>query len=122
VESSARGARPPVRRALAAAAGVAAAALGAVVLLTGGDPEPSAARAVPHALSALEAETWLELRFGGPSDAETTAVRCPRPIERGRIVRCELRYADGIPRALLVRLSPRGELQADVPYPATLRR
>ena len=64
----------------------------------------------------------LELRFGGPSDDETAAVRCPRPIERGRIVRCELRYVDGIARAMLVRLSSGGELEADVPYPATLRR
>jgi hypothetical protein len=27
-----------------------------------------------------------------------------------------------IPRAMLVRLTPRGELEADIPYPATLRR
>jgi hypothetical protein len=112
----------PGGRGVAAALGVAVAAAAAVVLLNGGDDEPSAARAAPLAVSALEAEMRLELRFGGSSDDETAAVRCPRDIERGRIIRCELRYADGIARAMLVRLSPRGELEADVPYPATLRR
>jgi hypothetical protein len=112
---------PRIRRALLAAAGAAVAALAAVVLVSGGGDEPSAAVGRPAAVSALEAEMLLELRFGGPSDEETTAVRCPGPIERGRIVRCELLYADGIPRAVLVRLTPRGDLEADIPYPATLR-
>jgi hypothetical protein len=120
--AAAHGARPSVRRALLAAAAVAVAALAAIVLLSGGEDEPSAAVGGPAGVSALEAEMRLELRFGGPSDGETTAVRCPGPIERGRIVRCELLYADGIPRAVLVRLTPRGELEADIPYPATLRR
>jgi hypothetical protein len=120
--AAAHGARPSVRRALAAAAGVAVAVLAAVLLVSGGDDEPSAAVGRPAAVSALEAEMLLELRFGGPSDEETTAVRCPGPIESGSIVRCELLYADGIPRAVLVRLTPRGDLEADIPYPATLRR
>ncbi len=73
-------------------------------------------------MAAPEAERRLELRFGGVQDDETAAVRCPRRIEPGSIVRCELRYLDGVARAMLVRLSPRGELEADIPYPATLRR
>jgi hypothetical protein len=88
-----------------------------VVLVAGRDPPPPEPQPVP----ALEAERRLELVYGGPSDDETAAVRCPRAIEPGRTTRCELRYRDGIARALLVRLSPRGELEADVPYPATLR-
>lgn len=89
----------------------------AVVLVAERDAQPSPPAPVP----ALEAERRLELRYSGSSDDERAAVRCPRPIELGRTIRCELRYRDGIPRALLVRLSPRGELEADVPYPATLR-
>jgi hypothetical protein len=118
-----RGALRPARRrgALALAAALVAAAA-AVALLAGRDAAPPAADARPAPVPALEAERRLELRFGGRSDDETSAVRCPRRIEAGRIVRCELRYADGIPRAMLVRLSPRGELEADIPYPATLRR
>jgi hypothetical protein len=76
----------------------------------------------PAPVSAFEAELRLELRFGGHGDDETTAVRCPHRIEPGRLVRCELRYPDGIARAMLVRLTPSGELEADIPYPATLRR
>jgi hypothetical protein len=104
------------------ALGLGIAAAGTVALLSGGETEPRAAGAAPGAVSALEAEMRLELRYGGPNDNETTAVRCPASIEPGRVVRCVLRYRDGIPRAMLVRLSPRGELEADVPYPATLRR
>jgi ribosomal protein L40E len=89
----------------------------AVALIAERDAQPRPPTPVP----ALEAERRLELRYGGPSDDETAAVRCPRPIEPNRTIRCELRYRDGVPRALLVRLSPRGELEADVPYPATLR-
>jgi hypothetical protein len=121
---AARGRPPAARRILAAALGIAVFAAASVVLLSDGDaePEPSAAGGGPAAVPALEAEMRLELRYGGPGDNEATAVRCPRSIEPGRVVRCVLRYPDGIPRAMLVRLSPRGELEADVPYPATLRR
>jgi hypothetical protein len=116
-------ARAPGRRTLAAALGVAIAAAAALVLLRGGeDTEPRAAGDRPAAVSPLEAEMRLELRYGDETDDETAAIRCPKPIEPGRVVRCELRYADGIPRAMLVRLTPRGELEADIPYPATLRR
>ena len=103
---------------MAALGAAAAAAALAVVLVAERDAQPQPASPVP----ALEAERRLELRYGGPSDDESAAVRCPRPIEPGQTIRCELRYRDGVPRALLVRLSPRGELEADVPYPATLRR
>jgi hypothetical protein len=115
--------RLPARRARAAALGVAIAAAAAFVLLSGGeDTEPRAAGGRPAAVSPLEAEMRLELRYGDETDDETAAIRCPKPIELGRVTRCELRYADGIPRAMLVRLTPRGELEADIPYPATLRR
>jgi hypothetical protein len=95
-----------------------------VILFTGGSSgsptHPAAAGQGPAAgVSAFEAELRLELRFGGHGAAE---VRCPYRIEPRRLVRCELRYSDGIARAMLVRLTPSGELEADVPYPATLRR
>jgi hypothetical protein len=96
-----------------------------VMLFTGGAPSStvSPARAgPPAAVSAFEAELRLELRFGGHGDDETTAVSCPYRIEPRQLVRCELRYADGIARAMLVRLTPSGELEAAIPYPATLRR
>jgi hypothetical protein len=98
------------------AAMASAAVAGVLIVDRDAEPEP------PAPVPALEAERRLELRFGGASDDETAAVRCPRAVDPGRIVRCELRYPDGIPRAMLVRLSPRGELEADIPYPATLRR
>jgi hypothetical protein len=107
--------RPPASVFALAAGGVAVAI--AVALIAGRDSPPRPPQPVP----ALEAERRLELRYGGPSDDETAAVRCPRAIEPERTIRCELRYRDGIARALLVRLSPGGELEADVPYPATLR-
>jgi hypothetical protein len=96
-----------------------------VMLVAGGDRSSPVAptRAGPPApVPALEAERRLELRFGGESDDETAAVRCPYGIEPRQLVRCELRYADGIPQAMLVHLTRRGELNADIPYPATLRR
>jgi hypothetical protein len=108
-----------------AAVGLTGAAAVLVVILLAAGPdgsEPTAAPPPPAPVPALEAERRLELRFGGMSDDETAAVRCPRRIEPGRTVRCELRYADGIERAMLVRLSPGGWLEADVPYPATIRR
>jgi hypothetical protein len=76
----------------------------------------------PTPISALEAERRLELRFGDASDDETAAVRCPHRIEPQRRTRCELRYRNTAPRAILVRISPRGELDADVPDLATLKR
>jgi hypothetical protein len=96
-----------------------------VMLFTSGSPGSSARPAqegAPASVSAFEAELRLELRFGGHGDNEAAAVRCPSRIEPRLLVRCELRYADGIARAMLVRLTPSGELEADVPYPATLRR
>jgi hypothetical protein len=88
----------------------------------GGSPVGPARAAPPAPVPALEAERRLELRFGGESDDETAAVRCPYRIEPRQLVRCELRYPDGIARAMLVRLTGGGELEAVIPYPATLRR
>jgi hypothetical protein len=99
-----------------------------IVLIVGEDPPPPAATPVPvlppppTPISALEAERRLKLRFGGASDDETAAVRCPHRIEPGRRTRCELRYRHTAPRAILVRVSPRGALDADVPDLATLKR
>jgi hypothetical protein len=96
-----------------------------VMLFTGGRAGSSLSpprAGPPAAVSAFEAEMRLELRFGGRGDDEIAAVRCPRRIEPRQVMRCELRYADGIARAMLVRLTPDGELEAAVPYPATLRR
>jgi hypothetical protein len=111
---------------VALAAAVAAVAAVFVVLFAGGwDGSPAAGPArtgPPAAVPALEAERRLELRFGGQSDDETAAVRCPYRIEPRQLVRCELRYADGIARAMLVRLTPSGDLDAAIPYPATIRR
>ncbi len=112
---------------MALATSVTAAGAVVVVLFTGGGggspASPASAQARPPApVPALEAERRLERRFLGESYDETAAVRCPYRIEPGQLVRCELRYADGIPRAMLVRLTPSGELDAAIPYPATLRR
>jgi hypothetical protein len=93
-------------------------------LFTGGgsgSPVSPAHAGPPAPISALEAERRLEARFGGQDD-ESAAVSCPYRIEPRQLVRCELRYADGIARAMLVRLTPTGELDAAIPYPATLRR
>jgi hypothetical protein len=114
-----------LRRSAAGAVAVGISAVAAAILLIAGGDAPPPAPAEPRAptpVPALEAERRLELRYGGPSDDETAAVRCPGRIAPGRTTRCELRYRDGIARALLVRLSAGGELEADVPYPATLRR
>ena len=111
-------------------AAVAAATAGATALLTGGNEParrtvPVADRAFPRRppspVPALEAERLLELRYGGTADDEPAEVACPHRIDPNATIRCVLRYRDGVPRALLVRLSPRGDLEADVPYPATLR-
>jgi hypothetical protein len=110
---------------LALAAAVGAMAVVLVVLFTGDGSGslPSPARAGPPApVPALEAERRLELRFAGHGDDETAAVRCPYRIEPRQLVRCELRYSDGIARAMLVRLRRDGELDAAIPYPATIRR
>jgi hypothetical protein len=109
------------------AAAIAAVAAVVVMLFTGGgggggSPAAPSQAAPPAPVPALEAERRLELRFGGESDDETAAVRCPYRIEPRQLVRCELRYADGIARAMLVRLTPSGELDAAIPYPATIRR
>ncbi len=93
---------------------LALAAMGAVatiVLIADEDAPPPAATPVPvlppppTPISALEAERRLELRFGGASDDETAAVRCPHRIEPERRTRCELRYRNTAPRAILVRIS-----------------
>jgi hypothetical protein len=119
----------PSRRVLAPAAAVLAAA-GVLALVAGADDPPARTvpvsdrdfpRRLPSPLPARDAERLLELRYGGRSGDTAAAVRCPHRIDPEGIVRCELRYSDGVPRALLVRLSPRGELEADIPYPATLR-
>jgi hypothetical protein len=110
---------------VALAAAVAAVGAVLVMVLTGGaggSPVGPARAAPPAPVPALEAERRLELRFGGESDDETAAVRCPYRIEPRQLVRCELRYPDGIARAMLVRLTGGGELEAVIPYPATLRR
>jgi hypothetical protein len=113
---------------LARTALAALAAVATIVSIADEDAPPPAARPVPvlppppTPISALEAERRLELRFGRASDDETAAVRCPHRIEPERRTRCELRYRNTVPRAILVRLSPRGELDADVPDLATLKR
>jgi hypothetical protein len=110
--------------ALALGTAVAAVAFVLVVLFTGGSSDSSvsphrAGHGPPAAVSAFEAELRLELRFGAYG---ATEVSCPYRIERRQLVRCELRDSDGIARAVLVRLAPDGELEAAIPYPATLRR
>jgi hypothetical protein len=109
--------------ALALGTAVAAVAFVLVILFSGGGSgssvSPPRAGGPPAAVSAFEAELRLELRFGAYG---ATEVSCPYRIERHQLVRCELRDSDGIARAVLVRLAPDGELEAAIPYPATLRR
>jgi hypothetical protein len=106
---------------VALASAIAAVVAVLVVLFSsgaGGSPADVERAPPPAPVPAPEAERRLELRFGG----EPAAVRCPYPIEPRQLVRCELRYADGIERAMLVRLTPSGALDAAIPYPATIRR
>jgi hypothetical protein len=105
-------------------AAVAAVVAVVVMLFSGGGGSPAdVERAGPPApVPALEAERRLELRFGSMSDDETAAVRCPYRIQARQLVRCELRYADGIARAMLVRLAPSGALDVAIPYPVTMTR
>jgi hypothetical protein len=104
------------------------ATIAGIVLIVDEDAPPPAATPVPvlppppTPISALEAERRLELRFGGASEDETAAVRCPHRIEPGRRTRCELRYRHTAPRAILVGVSPHGALDARVPDLATLKR
>jgi hypothetical protein len=110
---------------LALGAGVCAVAVVLVMLFTSGPSTSSVSSAQagsPRPVSAFEAELRLELRYGGRGDNEVAAVSCPYRIEPGQLVRCELRYEDGIARAVLVHLTASGRLEADIPYPATLRR
>jgi hypothetical protein len=99
-----------------------------IALIADKDAPPPAAKRVPilppppTPISAPEAERRLELRFGGASDDETAAVRCPHRVEPLRRTRCELRYRHTAARAVLVRISPRGNLDADIPDVATLKR
>lgn len=104
------------------AAGSAAAVVIGLVLMTRGDESPSVRAGPPAPVPALQAERVLERRFGRAADDETAAVRCPYRIEPRQLVRCELRYADGIARAMFVWLTRSGNLGAEIPYPATLRR
>jgi hypothetical protein len=103
-----------------------AAVVAVVVMIVGGGAGGSPADVErgrpPASVPALEAERRLELRFGGMSDGETAAVHCPYRIEPRQLVRCELRYADGIARAMLVRLAPSGTLDVAIPYPVTMMR
>jgi hypothetical protein len=106
----------------------AVAAVATSVLTADEDAPPPAATPVavlpppPTPISAPEAERRLELRFASASDDETAAVRCPHRIEPERRTRCELRYRNTVARAILVHLSPRGEVDAEVPDLATLKR
>jgi hypothetical protein len=124
--SARRRSRPSAGLAALAAAGTAVAGVIAIVLATGGGGFPDAPApmqvVLPDPVPALEAERRLELRFSRAGDGQNATVRCPYPIGPGQMVRCELRYSDGIERAVLVHLLPGGELDATVPYPATLRR
>jgi hypothetical protein len=104
---------------------LAAAALGAAVLAVAGHDARSpggASAPSPAPVSAVQAERQLELSFTKASGDESAAVWCPQAIGPQRMVRCELRYAASAPRPLLVRLSPRGELEPFVPATATLKR
>jgi hypothetical protein len=104
------------------------AAVVTIVLIGDEDAPPPAATPVPvlppppMPISAQQAERRLELRFDAASGDETAAVRCPQRIEPQRRTRRELHYRNTVPRAILVHLLPRGELDADVPDPATLKR
>jgi hypothetical protein len=103
-----------------------AAVVAVVVMLfsggAGGSPADVERPGPPAPVPALEAERRLDLRFGDMRDDETAAVRCPYRIEPRQLVRCKLRSADGIARAMLVRLAPSGTLYVAIPYPVTMTR
>lgn len=92
---------------------VLAGGVAAVVLLTR-EPAPEPLAPVP----AARAESRLARRLdAGPA----ASVRCTGPIRRGGATRCQFIYPDGDTQLMLVTLSPRGELDIDVPYPAQRR-
>jgi len=85
----------------------------AAVLLTRDSP-----RAPPAPIAAARAEAWLARQLdAGPG----ASVRCTGPIRSGRFTRCHLLYPDGDTQLMLVTVSPRGELDIEVPYPAQRR-
>jgi hypothetical protein len=90
-----------------------AGAVAVVVALTR-DPSPEPLAPLPSA----RAERRLERILAAPHSA---SVRCPGAIAPGRSTRCTFVYPDGDTQLMLVTLSPRGELDIEVPYPAQRR-
>jgi ribosomal protein L37E len=91
---------------------LAGSAAGVVLLTRDSPPEP------PAPVPVARAEVLLARQLdAGPA----ASVRCTGPIRSGRATRCQFLYPDGDTQLMLVTLSPRGELDIDVPYPAQRR-
>jgi hypothetical protein len=94
----------PLTSALAAAALIAATAVGLLYLAATIAREPPS-----HELSATEAERHLALRYPHLRYAENAVIACPdRAIEPGGAARCWVLARVGLQRAVIVRLSQRG--------------
>ena len=98
---------------------VAALIAGAGLLLT--RDEPAAAPAPPPPVAQARAERLLERQFANAGYDDTAAVSCGRAIRRGSSTRCQVRYANGDTRLILVGLDGRGGLDITIPYPAQRR-
>ena len=85
---------------------------GVVLLTRDSPPEPPA----PIPVARAEARLARQLDAG-----PAASVHCTGPIRSGRATRCQFLYPDGDTQLMLVTLSPRGELDIDVPYPAQRR-
>jgi hypothetical protein len=92
---------------------------GAALLLT--RDEPAAAPPPPQPVPQRRAERLLESRFANAGYDDAAAVRCKRAIRLGDSTRCQVRYANGDTRLILVGLDGRGDLGITIPYPAQRR-
>ena len=101
----------PSPLALLAIGVVLAGGAGLAVLLTRDSP-PAPPAPVPAARAEARLVRQLDVRG---------SVRCPGDIRSGRSTRCQFLYPDGDTQLMLVTLTPAGELEIDVPYPAQRR-
>jgi hypothetical protein len=98
---------------------VALTVLAAVVAL--GRESPAGPPPPPAPLAPTQAENRLQRQLGLAADGDQGVVRCPGNVGTTRLARCGVIYPDGDTQLLPVRLTPEGDLDVEVPYPAQRR-